>query len=182
MKPIVPARTRIVLTLMHIGAWIAFIGLSIDAGALLTSLVVGAINPDILDRLYPTFDLVALYQLGSDHFFVILSLITLAAALKAYMFYLLIMIAMKINFIHPFSLPIYRLIARISLIGIIIWVLVLAVTLRFAQLTKAGLNLPDMDRYLEGGSEYLLFAGMIFLIAQVFKRGIEIQLENELTV
>jgi uncharacterized membrane protein len=32
------------------------------------------------------------------------------------------------------------------------------------------------------GAEYLFMAGMIYIISQVFKRGIEIQEENQLTV
>jgi hypothetical protein len=33
-----------------------------------------------------------------------------------------------------------------------------------------------------GGSEYLLMAAILVAISQVFKRGVELQSENELTV
>jgi hypothetical protein len=43
-------------------------------------------------------------------------------------------------------------------------------------------SFPDLQAYLGGGAEFLLLGGIIFMIAEVFKRGIEIQTENELTV
>ena len=49
-------------------------------------------------------------------------------------------------------------------------------------LSTKGVSFPDMDPYLGAGTEFLLFAGVIVFIAQVFKRGIEIQSEHELTV
>jgi hypothetical protein len=41
-----------------------------------------------------------------------------------------------------------------------------------------GIKLPTNNT----GDEYLFMAGMIYIISQVFKRGIEIQEENNLTV
>jgi hypothetical protein len=39
-----------------------------------------------------------------------------------------------------------------------------------------------LQSYLSGAFEYFLLSVLIFAIAQVFKRGVEIQAENELTV
>jgi hypothetical protein len=41
-----------------------------------------------------------------------------------------------------------------------------------------GIQLPANT----SGDEYLFMAGIIYIISQVFKRGIEIQEENDLTV
>jgi hypothetical protein len=41
-----------------------------------------------------------------------------------------------------------------------------------------GIQLPANT----SGDEYLFMSGMIYIISQVFKRGIEIQEENQLTV
>jgi hypothetical protein len=43
-------------------------------------------------------------------------------------------------------------------------------------------SFPDLQAYVGGAAEFLLLGGIIFMIAEVFKRGIEIQTENELTV
>jgi hypothetical protein len=47
---------------------------------------------------------------------------------------------------------------------------------------KRGVELRGLHRYLGGTGEFLFLAGIVFVIAQIFKRGIEIQTENELTV
>jgi len=42
-------------------------------------------------------------------------------------------------------------------------------------------TLPSMqENYISG--EFIFLAGVVFVIAQVFKKGVEIQTENELTV
>jgi len=43
--------------------------------------------------------------------------------------------------------------------------------------------MPDTQHLRLGGADVWLFmGGILFFIAQIFKRGIEIQTENELTV
>jgi len=43
--------------------------------------------------------------------------------------------------------------------------------------------MPDVQYLRLGGADVWLFMGVtLFVIAQIFKRGIEIQTENELTV
>jgi hypothetical protein len=50
-------------------------------------------------------------------------------------------------------------------------------------LLSKGVKLPDLQYLRLGGADVWLFMGVtIVVIAQVFKRGIEIQTENELTV
>ena len=50
-------------------------------------------------------------------------------------------------------------------------------------LVKKGVNMPDIQYLHLGGADVWLFMGVIlFVIAQIFKRGIEIQTENELTI
>ena len=74
------------------------------------------------------------------------------------------------------------LITRIGLVAFGIGILTLVANSYCEWLMKNGITFPDLQQYLGGGIEFILFAGVIFFIAQVFKRGIEIQSENELTV
>jgi hypothetical protein len=43
-------------------------------------------------------------------------------------------------------------------------------------------KMAGVIRYHWPAAEFLLLAGVVFTIAQVFKRGIELQAENDLTV
>ena len=50
-------------------------------------------------------------------------------------------------------------------------------------LVRQGVKMPDTQHLRLGGADVWLFMGVtLFVIAQIFKRGIEIQTENELTV
>ncbi len=45
-------------------------------------------------------------------------------------------------------------------------------------LIKKGVSISESG----GGAEFLFLAGVIFIIAEVFKKGVAIQTENDLTV
>ena len=50
-------------------------------------------------------------------------------------------------------------------------------------LAKQGISMPDIQQLHLGGADVWIFMGVIlFVISQIFKRGIEIQEENDLTV
>ena len=127
-------------------------------------------------------DLSALYRFNTAHYVAIISYIIALSALKAYLFYLVIKIFLKINFVHPFSTDVSYLISKIGQVALGIGILTLVALGYVAWLTERGVVFPDMQQYLGGAGEFLLLGGIIFIIAQVFKRGIEIQSENELTV
>jgi membrane-bound metal-dependent hydrolase YbcI (DUF457 family) len=89
----------------------------------------------------------------------------------------------KLDIARPFSKNVGRFLFRISylslLIGLFSWV-----GAKYTEwLVSKGVKLPDLQYLRLGGADVWLFMGVtIFVIAQVFKRGIEIQTENELTV
>jgi hypothetical protein len=49
-------------------------------------------------------------------------------------------------------------------------------------LSKKGVDTSQASQYLDGGSEFMLLGGIIYIIALVFKKGIELQSEIDLTV
>jgi hypothetical protein len=50
-------------------------------------------------------------------------------------------------------------------------------------LTTQGVQMPPIENLGLGGADVWMFMGVIlYVIAQIFKRGIEIQTENELTI
>jgi len=176
-------KTKKILTIMNIISWVVFIGLCIKTGAILYSFFVSLfINPVAASNLHLGLNLSNLYRFNISHYATIVSLIIFLSGLKAYLFYLLIKIFLKINFVHPFSTEVSLLISRISYVALGIGILTLAGNSYCEWLTKQGVVFPDLQVYLGGDDEFLLLGGIIFVIAQVFKKGIEIQSENELTV
>ena len=177
------SRTKLVLKIMHILAWIIFIGICIKTGAIGFSFFVSmAINPAAAHNLHMGLDLSALYAYGTGHYAGLVVLILLVSALKAFVFYLVVKIFMKINFMHPFSEPVSKLITGIAYMSLIIGVVTLIGNGYREWLQNRGVVFPDMQSYLGGWGEHVFFGAIIFMIAQVFKRGIEIQSENDLTI
>jgi hypothetical protein len=176
-------KTKHVLNVINILFWIAFIGLCVKTGSILYSTLVGLfVNPAAAQNLYIELDLSHLYQFDKGYYYLIAGLIIGITALKAYIFYLLIRIISKINLVHPFSREVVTMISLISFIAAIIGIFSNSGISYCDWLISKGVQFPVMHPYLGGGSEFLLFAAVIFFIAQVFKRGLEIQDEHALTV
>jgi hypothetical protein len=101
------------------------------------------------------------------------------------MFYLIVKILhnKKLNMSQPFSKDMYRFVIKIAYlvlgIGLFSWKGV-----ELAEwFSKQGVKMPTIQQLSLGGADVWLFMSVtLFVIAQIFKRGIEIQSENELTV
>lgn len=182
MKQEVTTSSRII-SIMNVLFWIVFIGLCIKTGTILFSFLVGLLGNSITtENLYLELNLSELYHLGMFHYLNIGLILVIVFALKTYMAYLAVKISMKINLQQPFSKPISKWVAQISHFALMIGILQVCAQSYYKGLIKEGLVLTNLSEYFGEGGEFLFLAGIIFIIAQVFKRGLEIQSENELTI
>ena len=176
--------TKKMLQILNVIAWTLFILLCIQAGVFLFNTVFTLfINP--VDSKYfqrGEIDLSNLYAFSTASFLVVALLMALVAAVKAYMFYLIILIFKTLNIMKPFSSEVGRLIFKIAYVALFICVLSWAGTQYSEWLLKQGVKLPLMYKYFGGADVFLMMGVLLFTVAQVFKRGMEIQTENDLTV
>lgn len=173
-------KANFILKIMNILFWIIFIGLCIKAGAILTSFMVSIyVNPEGAKDLYLGFDLSGLYHYDKGHYIGIVSLVIVLTGLKAFIAYLVIKISLKFNLDHPFNNDIALLILKISYVALATGVLALMAKGYTDWLSGQGANVSGLNW---SASEILFFGGILFLIANVFRKGVEIQVENELTV
>lgn len=179
-------RTKQVLKIVYILSWIIFIGVCIEAsGSIFSAFYTLVINPVNAATFWVGNDLSSLFKYDPGHFFAETLLISIASVMKACIFYLIIKILhdKKLNMSQPFSSEAGRFIFRISylalLTGLFSWWGV-----KYTEwLVKQGVRMPDTQHLRIGGSDVWFFMGItLFVIALIFKRGIEIQSENELTV
>lgn len=170
------------LMLITVVIWSVFVGLCIETGAILFNTLYSFARPIAAQNLYKGLDLSALMARDIRHYLGILSLILYTSALKAFMFYLMIRIFLKIDLMHPFSKPVSHLIAKISQVSMQIAIAILFTIAYRDWLAKRGFELPDLGSSTEGAFEYILMSIIIYAISKVFKRGLEIQSENELTI
>ena len=163
---------------MNVLAWIAFIGLCIQAGGVLVSWGTSLWNPAASAHLYPRQDLSRLRQVSLAHYSTALLLMAAVSAVEAYTAYLVIKVLSKIKLSSPFTMEIARSLERISYWILGTWVLAMIknVHAEWVQDQVPGLNLPLIS------GDFIVMAGVVFVTAQIFKKGVEIQTENELTV
>jgi hypothetical protein len=105
--------------------------------------------------------------------------------LRAWLFYLIIKILhdKKLNMAQPFNREAGRFVFRIAYLALFIGLHSWCGVKYTGWLVIQGVKMPDIQYLRLGGADVWLFMGVTLLvIAHIFKRGIEIQSENELTV
>ena len=178
--------TKQALKILYILSWIIFVGVCIEAGGFIfNTFFTMVINPVDARHFWEELDLSSLYQHDHVYFLIITSMMSIVAVLRAVLFYLIIKILhdKKLDMAQPFSKDVRRFIFRISYLSLFIGVCSWWGAKYSAWMVKQGVAMPDMEYLRLGGADVWLFMGVTLLvIAQIFKRGIEIQTENELTV
>ncbi len=170
------------LMLITVVIWSIFIGLCIQAGAMLFTFVYSLFNPVVSQNLYEGLNLSALREQNSWYYGGVLSIVLFIAGQKAYLFFLMIRIFLKINLIQPFSREVSKLISSISYVALEIGAGIIIASGIFKWMQVRGYELDRVPQMMGGGFEFLLMAALLVAIGIVFKRGVEIQDENELTV
>ena len=75
--------TRQILRILYILSWFMFVGVSIDAGGIISNAFYAlVINPAVVHKFWEGIDLSALYQFDPGYFFVETLLMSIVAALK----------------------------------------------------------------------------------------------------
>ena len=171
-------RTEVILIVMNILAWVTFIGLMIEAGAILISYGVSCVNPEAAKDLYKGLNLYNLSQFSFWYYSLSVSFMVALSCMKAYVAFLVIKTLSKVNLKNPFTIEVARILERISYVLLGTWIV--------AVLNNAYTGwLLKRTGELQGDwvtVEFIFMAGLVFIISQVFKRGVEIQSENDLTV
>ena len=103
-------------------------------------------------------------------------------ALKAFLFYQIMTIFKKLDLAEPFSEEVGKFIFKISYITFGIFILKLAAYAHENILVKQGFESGMIYKYSESAQTHLLMAGILYLIGHIFKKGIALKNENELTV
>ncbi len=156
------------LVTLNVLTWIVFIALLIKTGSVVFLYGYSIIKPLVAGHLYEGLDLIEMRRSNMlQYSFVSLGLVSLPA-LQAYIAHIMIGIFTKMNMESPFTLDTANRIRTISLLILAIWVATFV-----TKLLGGTLNLS---------TDPLFMAGLTYLISQIFRRGVEMQSEQELTV
>jgi hypothetical protein len=178
-------QTEKILNILRVIAWIGYVGSIVTIVIIGISTIYIFVFPDAdftknitISDAKLSFRTLKNDYLGRLILYYILSLIKIYFVIKIWK--LAKDAITNINFNHPFTSNTSIIIERIAhltiIIGVINFIIVLSVFTLEALVTnhfKYNFS-PDLT--------YIFGIGIIYLISQIFKRGVEIQEENELTV
>lgn len=173
---------NIVFKCLHIVAWLIFIGLSIEAGGLIVNFIFSLYKPEFVQNLYQKLDLSEMYQRSEWAFFSMYSFILVIAILKAVLFYVVIMLMIKIDLSKPFNSFVSKQISKMSYYTFSIGLLSYIAQQSAKNLMHHGFVTDNLNQFWADSEAFILMAAVIYVIATIFKKGIEIQNENDLTV
>ena len=186
-KIVKTTRTEKILKIINVFAWIIFVGTLVKSGIILISFIISLFDPEAV--VFKDIDVFGLgtspgtyfYEIREanlwNYIFYVISII-LWTLIKSYLAYLIIKLLAKINLIQPFSMEIANRIVKISYTLIFIWGLSFVVGF-FDKWAALAIGLEPQ---FEVRGEFLFIAGLVYLIGNIFKRGVEIQNENKLTI
>lgn len=167
---------------LYIVAWLIFVGLCIEAGGLIVNFFFSLYKPEFVQNLYQKLDLTTMYKESRLAFFGIYSFILTISILKACLFYIVIRLMHKMNLSKPFNTFVARQISQISYytfsIGLLSYIA--------RQLTKSvmhhGFVTDSLSQFWADSQAFILMGAIVYIIATIFKKGVDIQNENDLTV
>lgn len=167
---------------LHIVAWIIFIGLSIESGGLIINFIYSLYKPEVIQNLYQKLDLMPILRENKWQFFGIYSFILSISLLKVLLFYILVMLMHKMEINKPFNSYVANQILRISYFTLSIGLLGYIARRITLQLNHKGFATSHLDQFWSDNNAFILMGAVIYIIATIFKKGVELQNENDLTI
>jgi len=173
-------KTEKILTVLHILAWIAMIGYAINCGSQVITFVVSLINPDTTKQIPGVVqNLFNLHQSDNTHYVSAMSFVIALSAMSVNLWYLVITLLSKLNINSPFTIDVTRKLEKIAYCLLAIWVVG---TIGENYVDWVSKRIGEQLDIISAGNEFLFIAGIVYIISQIFRRGIEIQEEINQTI
>lgn len=167
---------------LKIITWVIFIGLCVESGGLIVNFVLSLFKPEFVQNLYQKLDLSDMYERSKCTFFFIYSSLLIISILKTLMFYVVILLVTKIDLSKPFNNLVARRITIISYYTLSIGLLSYLAQQTAKNLQHRGYNTDILYQFWGDSQAFILMAGVIYIIAYIFSKGVEYQDELEETV
>lgn len=171
-----------VFWVLYIVTWIIFVGLSIEAGGLIVNFFFSLYNPEFIQNLYQKLDLTEMYRESEWAFFRTYSFILIISVLKACLFYTVIMLMHKMDSSKPFNTFVAKKISQLSYFTLSIGLLSYLARQLAEDLMHQGFAANNLNQFWPDSDAFILMGAIIYIIATIFKKGVDIQNENDLMV
>lgn len=167
---------------LYMLSWLIFVGLSIEAGGMIVNFFFSLYKPEFVHNLYQKLDLSQMYQDSKLAFFGIYFFIISISILKACLFYKVIMLMHKMDLSKPFNKFVSNQISHISFFTLSIGVLSYIAGKLVKGLMHYGFIPDSLNQYWADSQAFILMGAVVYIIAIIFNKGVELQNENDLTV
>jgi hypothetical protein len=167
---------------LQVICWLIFFGYCIQTGTLLFNYVFSLFKPIATHNLHLGLELSELYLKSKSIYTFVFALIVAISTLKTYLFFVVLKLFKTLNISKPFSENVSGIITKITYYTLSIGIFSIIAQAFATQLTDKGYNVGIVERYWSDGGAYLVMTAIFFTIAFIFKKGIELQNENDLTV
>lgn len=165
------------LKVMHIIAWFVCVGLIIKAGAILVSYFVSINTAEAAKNLFGGIDLYSYRNHDFLQYSFIVGYKIILFLIEAYVAFLVAKLLTGLNLEKPFNLSVHSLMKKISYAIFSLWIVTILHNVHIRFLAKRY-NF-SMDLFSD---DFIFLAGVVLIFAQIVKRGIELQTENDLTI
>jgi hypothetical protein len=174
--------SKLLLQILHVVAWIIFVGLSIEAGALIVNFIFSIFKPEFVGNLYQKMDLRNMYEQNKWAFYGVYGFVIFLSILKAGLFYTVIELLLKLDLSNPFNSFVAKKISQISSYAFSIGLISYIAKEITEHMPHSTAEVDQLQKFWVDSQAFILMSAVVYIIAVIFKRGIEIQSENDLTV
>ncbi len=151
-------------------AWIIFVGLSIEAGGLIVNFIFSVFKPEMVPNLYQKMDLSELYNRSQWAFYGMDSFVLVISILKSILFYVVIMLLLKLDLEKPFNSYVSKQITQMSYFTFSIGLLSYIARESAKNLQHRGYEIEPLNQFWVDSQAFILMAAVIYVIAAIFKK------------
>ena len=162
--------------------WLIFVGLSIEAGGLIINFIYSLYKPEVVQNLYQKLDLMPVLDKSKWLFFGIYGFILSISLLKTILFYIIIVLMHKMDMKKPFSTFVSKQILKVSYLTLSIGIIGYLAKKITSSVNHYGFSTDHLDQFWVDSQAFILMGAVVYIIAVIFKKGVDIQNENDLTV
>jgi hypothetical protein len=174
------SRTIKILVVLRVLAWMAMIGYAINLGSQVICLAVSMVNPEATIKIPGVGqNLFNLLHYSFKYYWYAMFFVLAYSAMLVYFWNLVISLFSKLSLSNPFTLEVSGKLEKLAYWLIAIWVVSGIGKIYIAWLSGI---MKEQLNVLQDTNDLLFTAGIIYLISQIFRRGIEIQEENQQTI
>lgn len=173
-------KTEKILIAMRVLAWLGMVGYAVNCGSQAICFAVSFSNPVAAKKIpgiTPNLSGLLTYNFG---FYVVAMLLIIAlSAMFVYLWYQVIALLSKLSIESPFTGQVSQKLERIAYWLFSIWAVSFIGKVYADWLSK---RMGEQLNIFTAANEFLFTSGIVYIISQIFKRGIEIQEENQQTI